>query len=521
MVRNLPNGGGAIVRRFLACVMLTSIVVTSSSCHSRRLPTTQEELAQAVAAATGKNAMWYRFTFEANYRGTPFKIDQMVTCIRSVISGGSLGQSPDSVISEARPMTAAVQMADGSQVLVRIPNMCDRYRKYERLREFDDPKQQHNPNDFGTWGYMPGWKSHGPHPVLPLVIWSDKLPKPDRSESYVAREYYQQPGARIRNPEGFVELWPAGKYPQNYLAVLKQETALPRYPNPMINPALDPNGRGGARDGRYHGQGETYGAITIVPVVNFNAFVRQYADLAREYRRRSGTNEPMPDTKGITLTDSWTEPKPLDADPTFVHPRFAAYRDRNPEFPSLEAEKSFVTSECVAKAVGGLMLGEPGMSELPYDAADWGSDVPDRVRMGIYEGARPDMRAKYAGKQARQRNCYAQLAKLKSFEIVDGRLDATQALPGVIVYRKWFGELVGMKKRAFSKAFLASGTIDPLGNVFRLRLAGINLDYPLNGPKRDQSYYPVIFEDKKTSQWFQVATYGDVFFTGQGENNQF
>ena len=510
----------AVLPRLANWALTVGLIICSSGCRSDRLPTPEEQLAKAIQAATSNNAMWYRFTLEAEYQGNPFKIDQMVTCTRSVISGGSLGQSPDSVISEAHPMTAAAQMLDGSQVLVRIPNMCSRYRKYERLREFDDPKYRGNPNDIGTWGYRPGWKSRGPYAVLPLVIWSDKLPKPSRIESYVAREYYAQPTARIQNPKGLLDLWPVGKYPRNYLAVLKQETALPRYPNPLINPALNPNGRGGGRDGRYHGKGETYGAFTIVPVDNFNTWVQRYGDLAREYRRRSEKDEALPDTRGIILTDSWTEPKLLEADATFVHPRFAAYHDRNPQFPSLEAEKSFVTSNCVAQAVGGLMLGKPGMSDFPYDAADWGSDVPDRVRVGIYEGARSVMRTKYAGKQARQRNCNAQLSKLRAFDIIDGRLDASKALPGMIVYRKWYGESDGWKGQAFSNSFIASGAIEPNGNIHRLRINGVDLQYPLEGARRDD-WYPVIFEDKKSGEWFQVITYGDGFFGGEGENNGF
>ena len=473
-------------------------------------------MVQAIKAATGKNAMWYRFRFQAEYAGKPFEIDQMVTCTRSVISGGSLGQSPDAVFLEAQPMSAAAQMADGSQVLVRIPNMCGRYRRYERLPSPDD----RYPTFRGVWGYKPGWKSQGSHSVLPLVIWSDKLPRPDRIESYVARGYYDQDEARIKNPKGVLDLWPVGKYPQNYLAVLKQANLLPRYPNPMINPALDPRGPGKGRDGRYHGKGDTYGAFTLVPVANFNAWLRDYADLAREYRRRKSANESLPDTKGLTLTDSWNEPKPLEPDPDFSHPRFAAYRDRNPSFASLEAEKSFVTSACVSEAVGGLMLGKPGLSELPLDADDWGSDIPDRVRLRLYEGARPDMRERYFGKQDRLRNCYARLDKLKSFDIVDGRLDASRALSGVIVYHKWYGEPVVSKTPAFSKAFVTSGAVDPAINMHRLRLRGQAVDYQIEGPRRSD-WYPVILEDKNDGAWLQVAAYGDVFFAGRGENNDF
>lgn len=487
-----------------------------NGCGNPPPPDPHEAMDQVIKAATDKNTMWYRFRFQAEYAGKPFEIDQMVTCVRSVVSGGSLGQSPGSVVLESQPMSAAARMADGSQVLVRIPNMCSRYRKYERLPSSDD----RYPKFRGVWGYKPGWKSRGPFSVLPLVIWSDKLPRPDRIESYVARGYYDQDEARMKNPKGILDLWPMGKYPHNYLAVLKQINPLPRYPNPMINPALDPRGPGNGRDGRYHGKGDSYGAFTLVPVANFNAWVRDYADLAREFRRRKSAHEALPDTKGLTLTETWNEPKPLESDPSFNHPQFAAYRDRNPGFASLEAEKSFITSACVSEAVGGLMLGKPGLSDLPYDAEDWGSDVPDRVRLAIYEGARPDMRAKYFGKQALQRNCYAQLGKLKSFDIVDGRLDASRAMPGVIVYHRWYGQPVVSKTPAFSKMFAGSGAVDPATNTHRLRLRGQALDYQIEGPRRSV-WRPVIFEDKNDDAWLQVAAYGDVFFAGRGENNDF
>ena len=495
--------GGLLVGSALAFV----------SCGSSRENSPQQDLAQEVSAATSKNAMWYRFKFIAEYEGVSFTIDQMVVCKRSVIPGGSLGQSPDSVLIQGQPLSIAARMIDGSQVLVRVPEMCNRYRNYERLPSPDD----RYPNFQGVWGYKSGWKSRGPHAVIPLVIWSDKMPKPDRIESYVSPEYFVQGQARIRNPHGSVDLWPVGKYPPNYLAVLQQKAALPRYPNPMINPALDPNGRGGGSDGRYHGVGDTYGAITIVPVVNFNQFVERYAGLAREYRQLNAAGRVAFNTGGLTLIPSKQEPKLLQVEHAFFYPKFAVYHDKGAKFHSLEAEKSFVTSKCVSEALGGLMRGVPGNSDLPYDAAEWGSDVPDRVRYRLSEGANADIRAIYFGKQARQRNCFARLGQFKSFDIVEGRLDSSRSLRGVIVYRKWYGASDGWKGQVLGEQFVASGAINPANNVHRLRILGSDVDFPLQGTKRDKSWYPVIFEEKKTGTWFAVSTVGDAFFSARGE----
>ena len=507
--------------RQFALTLLASATLALVSC-SRLAPSEKEN---ELEAATGDKAMWYRYTFEAEYQGEPFKIDQMVTCVSSIISGGGLGQSPDSVITEARPMSAAAKMADGSQILVRIPNMCGRYRKFEYE---PDEKYPDNPAA-GSWGYKRGWKSRGPHSVIPLVIWSDKMPRPDIIESYVAAEYYQHPDARITNPKGTLDLWPVGQYPKNYKEVLQQEVALPRYPNPFINPALSPNGKGKGRDGQYHGVGDNYAAYTITPVVNYNQWVQKYGQLSKQYGRAKAVGKALPDTQGVfieALNDRATS-APMQADGDFTHPRFRAFTgvggggQNYEQFGAIESEPTFVTSDCVGIAFVKLLLGKPNMSTFPLDAKDYGSVMPDLVRVGSSDGKHPDARARHFNREQRERNCQAQLGKMRSFDIINGRLDASRSMPGMIVSRKWHGESERPYLDTFSRSFLASGAIQRVGDIFifRLRIEGVNIDYPLLGRKVYDSPYPVMFEDKNSGQWYIINTTGDSFFIGEGEDS--
>jgi len=488
-------------RRWMA---LAGVVLALSGCW-RRAQTPEQKWEQELKAATGAHSMWYRFTFEAEYQGKPFKIDQMVNCTRSVVSGGSLGQSPDAVISEGHPMSAAARMADGSQVLVRIPNMCPRYRKFVKMKD-------------GGWGTVPGWKSRGPHAVIPLVIWSDKMPKPDRIESYVAKDYYEQRDARIKNPRGFLDLWPVGQYPKNYVAVLKQENALTRYPNPFINPALNPNGRGKGRDGRFHGKGGSFSAYAIVPAVNDNDWIRKWAPV----EEASDAHVLVPRDDVVLIKDT-SKAFFLSPDPAFVHPRYFAYRlPQTGEYNPLSSEPKFVTVRCVSVAVANLQMGLPGMSDLPLDADDIGSEYPDLVREGVTglnASVNALQRRELAGREQRMRNCYAQLGKLRSFDIINGRLDASHSLPGVIVYHRWIGEAeTPGGEPPLSKDFLASGAYVPNGAIYRLRINGSNVDYALGGAKHDEILAP-FFEDKKSREWLTIIGGDEVFFFGKQENS--
>lgn len=442
--------------------------------------------------------MWYRFTFAADYQGRPFKIDQMVNCTRSVISGGSLGQSPDAYINEAHPMTVAAKMHDGSQVLVRVPDMCKRYRKFDK-RE-------------GRFGYRTGWKSEGVQPVTPLVIWSDKMPRPDRIESYVALDYYKDARARLKNPSGAVDLWPAGRYPDNFAAVLEQEDALPFYPNPWVNPDRDPNGRGKGRDGRYHGEPQRFAAFFSVPVVNEKQWREKYEPIARA----APLSPILVDGTDAILRPTRSQSKEIVADPESGNPLFYRVRELDDSY-ALKAEPQFVTAQCVSKSISKLMGGAPGMSDLPFDAGDTGTSWPDEVRNGL-TGLNASVnqldRKTLAGLQERSRNCYSRLGQLLSFDISNGRLDTSAVIPGALVYHRWYEDKL-KNELDVADELKATGAVDGMDIKFRDR--GSRFQLPLFG--RDGRASPsIVYENSASGSWVLVyfTTY---FFGGKKENS--
>jgi len=481
------------------CVYLVILsgMALISGCH--QAPTEEQVAERRLKGATSPTAMWYRFKFEGDYQGHPFKFDQMVYCGRDIIPGGSLGQSPNEVIREAAPMTVAQRMFDGSQILVRVPNMCSRYRKFDRRD--------------GRWTYRPGWKSRGPHSVIPYVVWSDKMPRPDRMESYVAEAYYHDERARIKNPRGSLELWPEGRYPPNYAAVLAQERmALPYYPNPWINPNQK-NGTTG-RDGRYHEEPAQFASYFIVPIVNFNDWIERYGpDAALAAAKKQAILVPRDD---IVLIPSLQPDEPLVAVPTFHHARFVAYKYSTSERGYvLDAEPSFVTADCVLSSATNLMGGRPGMSQFPYDAEDNGTSWPDGLAAGLPgydELAREKMRRVLAGRQGRMRACYKRLDELRSFDVIDGRLATSQSIPGALVYRRWYQ--ARPKSIPASDTLRASGAID--GMNVRFRVLSSAFDYPLFGQGGHESP-SVIVHDKSTNQSYIIGFFATVIASKGGD----
>jgi len=488
-------------------VILVLMLAANALAGCNREPTPEEKWEKAVTAATGATAMWYRFTFRAEYQGKAFGFDQMIYCPTQVFSGGRLGQSPSTVMREATPMTIAQKMEDGSQVLVRIPNMCQRYRKFGK-------------NTVGTaYMYYPGWRSSGPHPILPLIIWSDKIPRPERIESYVSSEYYKDPRARIKNPVGALDLWPAGRYPKNYQAIMRQQRALPLYPDPWVNPSLDPARHGGGRDGRYHGKGDRFVSYAIVPIVNYNEWVAKYGGLVKiPFSREAG--QPSTSMDGVFIdAGNYQETAMIEADPSFNHARFRMYRlPQDEQLKALHYEPTFLTSRCVSESLGLLMQGSPGISQFPIDAKDWGSAYPDLVRQRLYEHyASPQHLERVKNSEARMRNCYAQLGKLKSFDVINRRLDATDAISGAIVYHKWLAESDGWGYIPPSKRFVKSGAV--AGTTFRMRFHDQEFDYALKGSRGELSVN-VALEDKGTHQWFYIYS-NNIMFSGETESSGF
>lgn len=450
-----------------ACVLLAV-----AGCGGRRL-TAEESFAAALKAATGPSGMWYHFSFEAVYRGKPFKIEQLVTCQSRVISGGSLGQSPDTVVSEGHPKTAAAKMQDGSQILVRIPNMCRRYRAYAT-----------EPGVAGVH-FIKGWRSPGPHAVIPLVTWSDNVTAPEQIESYVAADYYTQREARLRHPKGSLVFWPAGKIPANAEAILRQKDALPFYPHPNVNPALGEASRGGGRDGHYHGAWPQFSAFVIVP-----------------------TNDPE---------DAWSKydrllPKAAQHDAPLSKPALETADIRWHDWIDQDYDYPYVSGDCLWRSLAKLLAGAPAMSAFLYDPEDHASAYPIHARMPGQQVQTPENLDRVERLESKMRLCYAQLGKLRSLDIVDGRLDPARATPGIIVYRKWGSNAASERPRSKpNNVLIERGAADSDG--IRYRIEGVEFSrYPLP--------YGALLKLKASGEWYYLARITEMF-GAEGENGGF
>ena len=70
-----------------------------------------------------------------------------------------------------------------------------------------------------------------------------------------------------------------------------------------------------------------------------------------------------------------------------------------------------------------------------------------------------------------------------------------------------------------SKAFVGSGVIDPRSNIYHLRIAGADVDYALEGRRRNK-WDSVIFENKSDRNWSTIIM-SYAFFHGKGEGETF
>lgn len=468
-----------MARRSVLGVLAAGAAALLGGCGDGNL-TPAEELDRMVEASTGDEAMWYRFAFSGEYQGKPFKIDQMVTCTRSVQSGGSLGQSPDTHVHRGYPTNAAARMSDGSQVLVRIPNMCTRHRKY-----------RHRPNVSGV-EFLDGWQSPGPHEVLPLVIWTDNTTSPEQVESYVARTYYDLPEARIKNPKGSVELWSIGKVPKNADPILRKSKALPFYPDPYVNPRRGPNSRGGGYDGNYHGAWPEFTTFNIVPIDDpLAAWDRYYEGLKKEI-----------------VPSEWERSHILSrAKPSFEDENFVMWEGDGES--QIDQKTPYVSASCVLTAFLGLTNGLPLIVGPSLERTILGRDAINARTPGT-EAYREGWITRVEISEQRKRDCVARLGQLRSFQIVDGRFDPSRSMPGVQVYGKWgvnpYQEVSYLdtpenaairKKNSTAPVLREQNLFETEGKgKLKARLIGENFSF-----HRHSKY---VLKFKKTGQWYAL-----------------
>lgn len=439
-------------------------------------------LDKAEKAASGPQAMWYRVQFEADYGTQRVKVDQMVTCTTVLISGGFLGQSPNSAVTEAYPKTAGVDLADGSRVVVRVPDMCLRNRAFRTVN--------------GDSRMTRGWEEVGSFDVMPLVIWSERSRDPERMESYISRDYYLHPEARFKNAKGTLTLWEVGRIPENVREILSAPPFEPFSPNPWVNPkklgkaTIEQQLRGNDRDARYHGKGPRYAAYTITEIDSVEEWWAKYLDYAprTEFLRANERNKPEPETDYETKEAS-------------VWP--AAYEILG----RLVGDPDFVYADCPNQYIRDLMVGVPRMSDLPFNSQDGGAIISGITisENGPYV---PDYKdPDYRLRAMQSRACAKRAAQTRTFDIIDGHLDASKAIPGVLVYRKW-GDDMDQGGTAFRiPALFEQGVqVGERPSYFNLRINGIStrLVNFTSGPG-------VVIHLKSDDKWYFLAQRTTVF----------
>ncbi|HEX8224133.1 MAG TPA: hypothetical protein VF605_09985 [Allosphingosinicella sp.] len=399
-----------------------------------------------------ENQMWYRFNFEASYQGRPIRFDQFVACGLETFEGGSFGATPSLTTRTMRPMTVGQRMADGSHVVVRIPDLCLRYRRHETQ------------TDEIRGGRLPGWISPGPFSLLPMVLWNDRRPQTTLVEAYVSEAYYRHPEARLKDPKATVEFMPLGYRPPD------AEKILQRPDEPQYDP--DPRSRA-EREAWKHpdpDRPEQFAAWAIVPISDLN-----------EYAQRFGT-------------------APFAPDPGFRHPRFARYVP--PAAPAgdmpLSLQPEYLDPQFVEACLTGLKAGEPAFSNLPPDPADYHFH---QTKMDLEEDREASARAKARGElrataterrklQAQRRAaCFGRLSELRSLTLGEGALETGEAVPGSLVFRRWGGRKIN------EFPFLRSNGATSREGYPLLRLNGSELALDKN---------QMILEDRQSGQWYYL-----------------
>jgi len=396
-----------------------------SGCYAKA--TQSQRSAMVLKQATGPTAMWYRFSFKAQYQGDPVKFDQYVFCAAARTPYGSAhGNNANPVTIRPQPETAAKTMSDGSQLLIRIPNMCEKYRMAK-----NNDNRTNKDIAKGPYG-RPGWLSRGPFQTIPLVIWSDKTPiddrletQPERVEAYFGRAYYNDPKARIKELDSSIELMPIGYFPPNYEAVLTQKRAYPtlRYFTTNIY-----NKKQESHD-YMRGIHPEFRAYYISPISDLNAYAEKYKDVGKFREVKVG------DQKWEKKWVSSAPDKP-EEESSFGHAEVSIFNSSQYDSGDIgEDESSHLMPNWQSKCIKKLKSGHPLYTNIPNKPGDNGFLAEEFYRKGSDSYSRSIKgRAESYRKQV---ICFENLNRLQSFDIVDGRLDTSPNIPGMIVYHRW------------------------------------------------------------------------------------
>lgn len=404
--------------------------------------------------------MWYRFKFEADYRGEPVRFDQYVACGLKTFPGGSLGATPSLTTRGMHPLAVGRRLSDGSHLVVRIPDLCLRNRRYNVH------------TDEIRAGRQAQWASPGPFTLLPLVIWNDRRPDTTLVEAYISPSYYRQPEARVRNLRASVEFLPAGQRPPNADAVAAQ-TDEPQYdPDPR-----SPEQRESWKTAAFQDRPEGMAAYATVPIPDLNAFAKRFGA------------EPL---AAASKQDQ----------PAFV--RYDYYRSGR-DMPPLGLQPDYVDPRTIQDCLHRLQIGEPAFSGLPPDPFDYqyyqtDVDLEHDVKVAAAARAKgeawPTVTERRKLKAERRRKCFERLGEMHSFTLGEQGFEADDSPPGALIYRRWGGR--GVKDFPFLRSKGATG---PDGYPL-LKLEGE--DVRLN----DQW---MILQSRKSGNWYFITRIPSVF----------
>jgi len=403
--------------------------------------------------------LWYRFRFEASYRGQPVRFDQYVACGLRTIPGGSFGATPSVTTRGMYPLAVGRGMDDGSYIVVRIPDLCLRNRRYDV--HTDDIRA----------GRRAEWASGGPFTLLPLVIWNDRRPDTGLVEAYVSQSYYARPDARLTAPKASVEFLPAGQRPPGAEQVLARADEPQYLPDPRSREERDR-----WKNGDWAHRPEDMAAFILLPLPDLEA-----------QAKGQGLKPPVPAER--------------QGQPGFI--RYAPGGAASDAPPSAPAE--FLQPETLADCLHRLQIGEPALSNLPPDPFDYQYYQTDDQRESDRRRA---ARARAAGevwltvserralKAERRRQCFERLGELRSFTLDGNGFEAAGAPPGALVFRRWGGR--GVKDFPLLKS---KGATSPDGYPL-LRIEGDEVVMD------DES---LILKSKKSGSWYYVARIVSVF----------
>ena len=433
--------------------------VALSACQQANPPRSapNDVAAELERVASDPNAMWYHFKFEAEYQGKPFKLDQFVHCGLTEISGGSFGATPAITTRGMQPLTVGRPLPDGSYVIVRIPDLCLRYRNYRAGI------------DEGSGSRLPGWKSRGPLEVLPLVIWNDRRPNTTRVESYISPSYYSESGARFGRPRSTVSFMPVGYRPPNAIAILQQHSYTSYDPDPTINPATGKRWKGSVD--RAPGE-ERFAAYAIIPINDLNAYAERF--VTKPFKK-------IDEAGGIGFV------------------RYAYWTSTGNDGP-LAVQPDYHSPRDLDVCIRDFQMGVPDLSSMPPDPFDYGyvtqsererkdegQQAIEATRSGRTFISRADRRALL---NERKRKCFNRLGATKSFDLRDGMLTTAGAVSGALVSLKLSG--LGLKDYP---AIRAAGAVSAEGYP-KLSFDGgiviLNDDHIIVESKRDGRWYYIV-----------------------------